>query len=63
MRATLTWDHFREAEGDEPHIKDGKILHYYKRCSNPRWLTYVSGNARYYLESEHHIFIQEDSRP
>src|SRR5579871_5222502 len=62
VRATSTWEHFRESEGDEPHTKDGKVLHYCKRCINPRWSTYVSGNARYHLESEHHIFVQEDSR-
>lgn len=63
MRAISTWDHFREAEGDEQHIKDGKILHYCKRCRNQTWSTYVTGNARYHLESEHHIFVEEDSRP
>src|SRR6266480_7192211 len=57
LRATSTWDHFREAEGDEPRTKDGKIIHYCKRCSNPRWSTHVSNNARYHLKSEHHIVI------
>src|SRR5579871_4272218 len=42
VRATSTWDHFREAEGDEPYKKDGKIIHYCKRCNNPRWSTHVS---------------------
>jgi hypothetical protein len=63
LRATSTWDHFREAEGDEPPTKDGNVLHYCKRCGNPTWSTYVSGNARNHLESAHHTFVQEDSRP
>lgn len=63
LRATSTWDHFRGAEGDEPRAKDGNILHYCKRCGNPSWSTYVTGNARRHLESEHHIFVQEESRP
>src|SRR5436190_9852275 len=63
LRAKSTWDHFREAEGDEPRIKDNKILHYCKRCGNPTWSTHVSINDRKHLESEHDIYIQEDSRP
>jgi len=63
VRATSTWDHFREAEGDEPYKKDGKIIHYCKRCNNPRWSTHVSNNARYHLETEHHIVVEEDSKP
>ncbi|KAM3468047.1 hypothetical protein MY5147_008330 [Beauveria neobassiana] len=55
LRAVSTWDHFREAEGDEPHKKAGKVLHYYKRCHNPPWSTHISGNARYHLENAYHV--------
>ncbi|KAM3446980.1 hypothetical protein NHJ6243_010196, partial [Beauveria neobassiana] len=55
LRAVSTWDHFREAEGDEPHKKAGKALHYCKRCHNPPWSTHISGNARYHLENAHHV--------
>ena len=61
LRAVSTWDHFREAEGDEPHKKAGKILHYCKRCRNPPWSTHISGNARYHLESVHQVVVREDS--
>src|SRR2546423_1493600 len=63
LRATSTWDHFREAEGDEPRTRDGNTLHYCKRCGNPTWSTHVTGNARFHLRSEHHIVVQEDSKP
>ncbi|KAJ6436050.1 hypothetical protein O9K51_11425 [Purpureocillium lavendulum] len=61
LRATSTWDHFREAEGDEPHAMSGNVLHYCKRCRNPSWSTHISGNARYHLEKSHHIVVQESS--
>lgn len=61
LRAFSTWDHFREAEGDEPHKKAGKILHYCKRWRNPPWSTHISGNARYHLKSAHHVAVREDS--
>ncbi|KJK73662.1 hypothetical protein H634G_11079 [Metarhizium anisopliae BRIP 53293] len=63
LRAVSTWDHFREAEGDEPHRKAGKVLHYCKRCRNPPWSTHISGNARYHLENAHHVVVREDSGP
>lgn len=62
LRAVSTWDHFREAEGDEPHAKGGKILHYCRRCRNPPWSTHISGNARYHLENAHNVVVREDSR-
>ncbi|KAH7204945.1 hypothetical protein AU210_012377 [Fusarium oxysporum f. sp. radicis-cucumerinum] len=62
LRATLTWDHFREAQGDEPRTVSGRLLHYCTRCRNPSWSTHISGNARYHLEKAHHILIQEDSK-
>ncbi|PMB71275.1 putative AC transposase [Beauveria bassiana] len=61
LRAVSTWDHFREAEGDEPHKKAGKVLHYCKRCHNPPWSTHISGNARYHLENAHHVVVREES--
>ncbi|KAM3468042.1 hypothetical protein MY5147_008325 [Beauveria neobassiana] len=61
LRAVSTWDHFREAEGDEPHKKAGKVLHYYKRCHNPPWSTHISGNARYHLENAYHVVVREES--
>ncbi|KAK9443882.1 transposase-like protein [Metarhizium brunneum] len=63
LRAVSTWDHFREAEGDEPHMKAGKVLHYCKRCRNPPWSTHISGNARYHLENAHHVVVRQDSWP
>ncbi|KAG7410316.1 Zinc finger BED domain-containing protein RICESLEEPER 2 [Fusarium oxysporum f. sp. raphani] len=62
LRATLTWDHFREAQGDEPRTVSGRLLHYCTRCRNPSWSTHISGNARYHLEKAHHILVQEDSK-
>ncbi|KAH7303782.1 hypothetical protein B0I35DRAFT_156674 [Stachybotrys elegans] len=62
LRAVSTWDHFREAEGDEPHAKGGKILHYCRCCRNPPWSTHISGNARYHLENAHNVVVREDSR-
>lgn len=61
LRAVSTWDHFREAEGDEPHKKAGKVLHYCKRCRNPSWSTHITGNARYHLENAHQVLVREDS--
>ena len=61
LRAVSTWDHFREAEGDEPYKKAGKVLHYCKRCHNPLWSTHVPGNARYHLENAHHVVVREES--
>ena len=63
LRAVSTWDHFREAEGDEPYKKAGKVLHYCKRCCNPPWSTHISGNARYHLENAHHVVVREDAGP
>ncbi|KAH6981441.1 hypothetical protein EDB80DRAFT_536657, partial [Ilyonectria destructans] len=59
LRATSTWDHFREAQGDEPRTVSGRLLHYCTRCRNPSWSTHISGNARYHLEKAHHILVQE----
>ncbi|KAJ6437990.1 putative AC transposase [Purpureocillium lavendulum] len=61
LRATSTWDHFREAQGDEPRTAIGNVLHYCKRCRNPSWSTHISGNARYHLEKSHHILVRESS--
>jgi hypothetical protein len=61
LRAIATWDHFRGAQGDEPRAISGNLLHYCKRCRNPSWSTYISGNARYHLKKAHHIFVREDS--
>ncbi|KAH8654229.1 hypothetical protein BGZ61DRAFT_373922, partial [Ilyonectria robusta] len=62
LRATSTWDHFREAQGDEPRTISGKLLHYCTRCRNPFWSTYISGNACYHLEKAHYILVREDSK-
>lgn len=62
LRATTTWDHFREAQGDEPRTACGRLLHYCTRCHNPSWSTHISSNARYHLEKTHHIIVQEDSK-
>lgn len=62
LRATTTWDHFREAQGNEPHTVSGRLLHYCMHCRNPSWSTHISGNARYHLEKNHHIFVREDSK-
>ena len=61
LRAVSTWDHFREAHGDEPHRKAGKVLHYCKRCHNPPWSTHISRNAWYHLENSHRVVVREDS--
>jgi hypothetical protein len=62
LRATSTWDHFREAQGNEPRTISGKLLHYCTRCRNPSWSTHISVNARYHLDKTHHILVQEDSK-
>lgn len=62
LRATTTWDHFREAQGNEPRIVGGRLLHYCTHCHNPSWSTHISGNARYHLEKTHHILVREDSK-
>ncbi|KAJ0131331.1 hypothetical protein HZ326_25571 [Fusarium oxysporum f. sp. albedinis] len=62
LRTTLTWDHFREAQGNEPRTVSGRLLHYCTRCRYPSWSTHISGNARYHLEKAHHILVQEDSK-
>lgn len=63
LRATSTWDHFREAQGNEPRTLCGRLLHYCTYCRNPSWSTHISSNARYHLEKNHHIVIEEDSKP
>ncbi|KAM3536754.1 hypothetical protein ARSEF1564_010323, partial [Beauveria bassiana] len=61
LRAVSTWDHFREAEGDEPYERAGKVLRYCKRCRDPPWSTHISGNARYHLENTRHVVVREES--
>lgn len=61
LKAISTWDHFRQAQGDEPRTRNGKLLHYCKRCVNPTWSTHISGNARYRLETVHHAVVREQS--
>ncbi|OAQ57507.1 transposase-like protein [Pochonia chlamydosporia 170] len=61
LRAVSTWDHFREAQGDELRTKGGQIR-YCRRCCNPPWSTHISGNARYHLENTHHILVREGPR-
>lgn len=62
LRATTTWDHFREAQANEPRTMSGRLLHYCTHCRNPSWSTHISGNARYHLEKTHHILVREDSK-
>lgn len=45
LRATLTWDHFRGAQGDESRIVSGRLLHYCMHRRNLSWSTHISSNA------------------
>ncbi|OAA34473.1 transposase-like protein [Beauveria brongniartii RCEF 3172] len=62
LRATLTWDHFPGAQGEEPRTISGRLLHYCTLCRNASWSTHISGNARYHLEKAHHILVRGDSK-
>jgi hypothetical protein len=61
LRALSTWEHFREAEGNEQRVdKWNNIIRYCRRCN---YHTPISKNARRHLEKSHQIIVGGESRP
>ena len=62
IKATETWEHAREAEGDEPKLgSNGKKLLYCIYCTkNPPYSTWVTANFRRHLQSGHDILVKKD---